>query len=320
MIQSQEPSAIFESLAPEKPGMVDRGARLLRRAFRAPRSVFSIVRGKCAALLFNNPNVVDFLYRYSPFKQRRPMVTPMGFKMAGGNSVHHRSMMNGDFEKVEARAILALVDEADVFVDVGANIGYYALMARQKNKHVIAVEPQSANFQFLCENFVANGWEDAEVYPMGLGKRPGIARLYGLSSTGASMLPGWAGATQAWRQTIPVTTLDGVLSGRFLEKNVLIKIDVEGVEYDVLQGARAALVRSPQPTFIIEICLGEFDPRGRNPNFRDTFRLFWQNGYEAFQMDGDKRPVTAEDVERWVRFGRTDSGVINYLFVPRRAA
>ncbi|HLJ10166.1 MAG TPA: FkbM family methyltransferase [Planctomycetaceae bacterium] len=267
-------------------------------------------------MLRPGPNVVDFYYRYTPFKRRRPALTPLGFKMAGGNSVHHRGMMAGQFESAELACVLALVDKSDVFVDVGANIGYYACLARQRNKHVISVEPQPANLRFLCANLVANGWHDAEVYPMGLGKKPGIAVLYGLSSTGASLLPGWAGAPMRWRQTIPITTLDTIIGGRFGDKRMLIKIDVEGVEFDVLQGAVATLARAQKPTFIVEICLNENAPTGPNPHFQDTFRLFWQNGYRSWLLDEPRHAVTCDDVDRWIEQGRTDANVINFLFTP----
>ena len=308
---------------PSKPRIPAFGSKILGKVRRAPHTICRLIYWRWQATLRRFPNVVEFYYRYNPFPQRTAIPTPLGFKMSGGNSAHHRVMMNGEFERDEVREVQSLMDEVDVFVDVGANIGYYSLLARQKNKYVIAVEPLAANFQFLCRNFVANGWEDAEAYPMGLGRKPGIAVLYGLSSTGASMLAGWAGAPHRWRQTIPVTTLDGILGNRFAEKNILIKIDVEGVEYDVegveydvLRGADTVLARSRRPTFMVEICLGEFNPGGKNPNFRDTFRLFWEHGYEARLMGGGNRPVTSADVERWVRIGRTDTGVINYLFTP----
>ena len=55
-------------------------------------------------------------------------------------------------------------------------------------------------------------------------------------------------------------------------------------------------------------------PAGINPNFQDTFELFWRHGYEARTADRNDRIINPEDVERWVERGRCDSGTINYKF------
>lgn len=261
-------------------------------------------------------NVTDAYYAFRPFSSLDTRMTPYGFKLGGGNSVHHKAMQEGRFEPEEIAIIRHRLEDADVFVDVGANIGFYSCMALHAGKHVVAVEPQDGNLRHLYANLQANGWENAEIFPLGLGSIPGLAYLFGPSSTGASMIPGWAGASRRIRRTIPVTTLDILLGNRFHGKKLFIKIDVEGVEREVLKGAGSVLAISPKPTWMVEICLKEYYPGGMNPNYEETFRLFWENGYEARTAGNDYLIVTPEDIARHVRNGRSDSGVINYLFLP----
>lgn len=249
-------------------------------------------------------------------KPTKMKMTPLGFKLIGSTSIHHIAMQEGTFETEETALFKDLLQSADVFVDVGTNIGFYACLARLAGKHVIAVEPLSKNLDYLYANILANDWTDVEVFPVGLGKSPGLATLYGGSSTGASLIGSWAGSSKLFHRTIPLTTLDILLGTRLAGKSLLIKVDVEGAEYNALLGSVAVMRMQPKPTWVVEICLNEFHPDMMNPNYKDTFDLFWQNGYEAYTADHNNRLIQRADVERWVKDGICDSGTINYKFVP----
>jgi len=259
-------------------------------------------------------NLVDLRDAYAPAHRGKPIVTPDGFKFLAGNSAHHKAMQAGTFEQDETSLIRERLGKADVFVDIGANIGFYVCIARSAGKHVVAVEPQPRNLALLYANLLSNGWEDVEVFPLGLGAHPGIATLYGISSTGASLIPGWAGAPKRFRQTIPVSTLDILLGERFAGKSLFLKIDVEGAEHTVLQGSGRILDMDPKPTWMIEICFDEYYPGGCNPHYSDTFDLFWRHGYEARTADRSNRVISSSDVEGYLGRGRCDSRVINYVF------
>lgn len=249
-------------------------------------------------------------------KSTKPQMTPYGFKLAGSKSMHHIAMQRGEFEPKETALFMAEFQKADVFIDVGANIGFYSCLARSQGKHVVAVEPLPRNLGYLVTNLLANDWEDIEIFPVGLSEQPSLATLYGASSTGASLIGSWAGASRYFQRTIPLSTLDILLGNRFNGKKIFIKIDVEGVEYSVLLGAIATMELNPKPTWVIEICLNEYHPNGINPNFHDTFNLFWQHGYEVRTADSANKLIRSEDVDRWIQSGRCDSGTINYKLVP----
>ena len=244
-------------------------------------------------------------------------VTPLGFHLVTRNHPANRAMLQGAFEPEETAILLQQLPRTDVFVDVGANVGYYTLLALKHGKRAIAVEPQARNLQCLYAGLEANGWQDrAEIFPVGLGPQAGTATLFGASGPSASIVRDWAKYGSRYRQTIPLLTLDIVLADRFADREVFVKIDVEGYEYQVLQGASRTARRTPRATWLVEICFDEFHPDGRNPDFRSTFEWFWKHGYEARTADAARAAVLPQDVERWWRAGKCDSGTINYLFSP----
>lgn len=242
-------------------------------------------------------------------------LTPLGFHLVARNHPANRAMLQGTFEPEETALLQRHLPQADVFVDVGANIGYYTLLALKLGKHAIAVEPQPRNLQCLYESLEANRWGDrAEVFPVGLGPQPALSTLYGASGPSASLVSDWADYGSSYRQTIPILTLDIVLADRFADRSVFIKIDVEGYEYQVLQGASRTGDPARRASWLIEICFDQYHPSGRNPNFSETFEWFWKRGYEARAADSERTMVQPKDVERWCRTGKCESGTINYLF------
>jgi FkbM family methyltransferase len=249
-------------------------------------------------------------------KKRR--TTPHGFTLISKGFIANRMMLRGIFELAELDVLKSHLQSADVFVDVGANIGYYACLARSLGKHVVAIEPQAQNLDCLTASLADNGWSDVEVFPIGLSNVPGLVTLYGASGPSASLVRGWAGYSGRFKRVIPVNTLDNVLGGRFPGKRLVIKIDVEGAEYGVLQGAMKTLAANPSPTWFVEICLNEFHPGSNNPNFAKTFDLFWCNGYEARAASERGRLITRNDVVTWSRDGKTGLRDFNYLFIPAK--
>lgn len=238
----------------------------------------------------------------------RPVATPMGFSLVGD-----QSMEMGTFEPDETKLLLRLLPNTRVFVDVGANVGYYACLARSQGCKVIAIEPLQTNLKRLLTNLSLNGWGDTQVIPLGMSDTTGIVEIHG-GGTGASLVGGWAGVTPLNKQLISVAPLDSFVNLSNTEGNVLVKIDVEGAELTVLRGAQKLLSRRPYPTWLVEICLTEHHPSGLNPNFLQTFETFWQSGYESFTADEANRPVLREDVQEWITARRRSFGSHNFLF------
>lgn len=277
----------------------------------------------------NKSMLVKSLYRWTQWKlhmltdtwgtlvwtRTRETITPFGFKLNVGLHPAYQQMRNGTFEPEETALIVQLLQRTDRFIDVGANLGYYTCLALQNGIGVMAIEPQPRNLRILYQNLLSNGWErKAEVIPVALAVSPGLLTLYGASGPSASLLKDWAGYSSRHSQIVAASTIDNLLAGRFDGERLLVKIDVEGAELGVLQGACDTLRRSVRPVWLLEVCLHEFHPQGFNPDFLQVFQLFWDNGYEAYTAEAIPHRLPRNRVEAWWRARRTDAGTFNYVF------
>jgi FkbM family methyltransferase len=223
------------------------------------------------------------------FQRQRPVSTPYGVRLMG-----HPQMVSGAFEPQERAVVQRLLQDTDVFVDVGANVGLYTCLARSAGKTVLAIEPLQSNLDYLYANLRANGFDDVEVFPVGLSDRPGLSTLYGMA-TGASLIRGWAGAPSTLNRTVPLSTLDLLLGERFRDRRLLIKVDVEGAELGVLRGATRTLARVPSPVWLVEVTRGEHHPTAVNEDFSAVFCTFREAGYAAFHVYEPHRQITGAD-------------------------
>jgi FkbM family methyltransferase len=244
---------------------------------------------------------------YVKFRTSTPRELPLGFKLMG-----HPKMVSGHYELEETEIIGAELEHADVFVDVGANIGYYTCFARRRGKRVLAIEPSPTTLRFLYANLLANDIRDVEVIPVGLSDHVELTTLYGTGGT-ASLIPGWSRASSAYGTVIPTTTLDHLLAGRFADDRLFVKIDIEGAEYGMLRGAVKTMDRAIAPTWFVEIFL-DGGKGYLNERFEPTFELFWQHGYTAHDAAIGGAIVTPADVGRWVAAGQAPSAGANYVF------
>jgi FkbM family methyltransferase len=250
------------------------------------------------------------------WKNTSEVMTPLGFKLVSGFHPAYRLMREGNFEIEETAIIIRMLDHVDIFVDVGANLGYYTCLASKHGKYVISFEPQQQNLKCLMRNLTGNGYqEQVEVFPLALSAKPGLLTLFGASGPSASLIKGWAGYSSRHSQVIPVSTLDNVLGERFIDLQLFVKIDVEGAEYQVLEGSHEILGRAKKPVWLLEICLQEFHPLGQNPDYKKIFDLFWAHGYLAYTATEPPRFVDQSVIAAWLKNKTSEHSTFNYIFV-----
>ncbi len=270
-------------------------------------------------LVERNPRMAMTYRHYRDLRDvaREAVATPFGFRMVG-----NEAMERGGFEPAETAFVRRALADADVFVNVGANIGYYCCFALQLGRKVVAFEPLPGNLRYLYRNVEVNGWSDRiEVAPVALGARPGLAEIYG-GGTAASLVAGWAGIPLAYKQTVPVSTLDYSLAARFAGERMLIVVDIEGAELAMLQGAAAVIAREPKPVWMVEVSIDEHQPGGIaiNPHLRQTFELFERAGYAAWQVDPVFEPIDYARVRMIASSGVNTLATHNFVFAaPGRA-
>ncbi len=140
-----------------------------------------------------------------------------------------------------------------LFVDCGANIGWYSIVAGALGADVVAFEPMPLNAALLRRNVQANGLDaNIEVHQIGLGSRAGIGalRLSESNQGDHRLIPSTVQVEPSIRNevTVDVRTLDDVLFGRL---PTVMKLDTQGSEVAILLGARETL-RSSSPVIVLE--------------------------------------------------------------------
>ena len=150
----------------------------------------------------------------------------------------------------EVQGVLAeRVRPGATFVDVGASIGFFTLLACRlvgPAGSVVAFEPQRKAASSLRRNAALNGFAMVEVVEAAVSARTGEASLRGLGKATAHIVDDDEGEVQR----VKTTTLDDRLTEP-LRAPVIVKIDVEGHERDVLRGM-TRLLEEVSPLLVVE--------------------------------------------------------------------
>jgi len=216
--------------------------------------------------------------------------------------------------EIELRLLAWLCDPARISVDVGAHHGIYTLGASLYSKHVVAVEPQHNCADALRRSLPDN----ATLVEGALSSKAGTATL-------KIPLNDWDSITRLdfgntydkqWRrERVPLLRMDDIVQ----EPVGFVKIDVEGHEREVLDGA-SRIIASDKPSFLIEI-----EERHRTDSVGDVSRLLEDRGYQGFFVQGNNiRPMHEFDIPTHqnplliVKGDRANyrDYINNFIFVP----
>lgn len=170
-----------------------------------------------------------------------------------------RAVAFGMSDETELALLHRLVRPGDAVVDAGANIGLYTLTAARLAAPgvVHAFEPEPRTAERLRRNVELNGLTNVHVEQCALGAAEGISYLRAPDP----LEPGLAtiiddGATIA---KVRVRTLDEYAAANGIEGIALLKIDVEGAEAQVLEGAGGLLDRAAVDAVLVEVLAGRTD-------------------------------------------------------------
>lgn len=159
-------------------------------------------------------------------------------------------------ERYEAALVARLLEDDDVFWDIGANVGYFTLVAATalaNRGQIVAFEPGKNAYVRLIENLSLNPYGNIQTYPVAVSDREGEAVLHvsgDIADSSASLFQ--VGGNQAGHEICRTVALDQFLAAEGLRPPTLIKLDAEGAELAVLQGAERLISQSP-PMFLMEM-------------------------------------------------------------------
>lgn len=157
----------------------------------------------------------------------------------------------GSYEPHVAATLDRLLGAGDVFVDVGANVGYHSFRASPRvgaDGRVIAVEANPENARLIAWSIAINSLTNVELVPLALASSRGYVNFGTHVGSNGGFLPDDDDTTGSGRgMIVPTMALDDL----GLDHVSVVKIDVEGAEAIVIDGACATIERH-RPTFVME--------------------------------------------------------------------
>ena len=210
-----------------------------------------------------------------------------------------REMLVNWYEPDAIAVIGALVGDGDVCLDIGANVGALTLaMARCVGPagKVYAFEPGPLTYPRLARNVELNPSIRGRVAPLQLGVADRAGTLYWNEEPdnrgNATLLQG-SGAP------VDVVSIDDFFADKLLRQLSFVKIDVEGMEYEVLRGGRSTWL-AHRPLIYFET-LRDFESARGLPLFEQIEAFLHDLGYSLFRVDEGRRlrTVTASTVEMY---------------------
>ena len=200
----------------------------------------------------------------------------------------------GVWEPVITAYMRRSLKPGDIFVDVGANVGYYALLAARQvgaDGRVHAIEPSPKIFSILKENILLNAADNTSLHRLAAGETCGQAEIFNgetSANAAATTLRSSKGIERKFRSEglVDVAPLPDIVPADQLLSARLIKIDVEGAESSTIRGFRGLLDSFADHTeFIIELTEEALLEAGESTG--NIVRLFEQHVYNAFRLPND---------------------------------
>gem|GEM_PF-6688659 len=216
---------------------------------------------------------------------RAEHVTPAGVRLRLdlGDWVQ-RTIYYDSWEVPELALVRSLVRPGDVMLDVGANIGLFALTAARAGAVTHAFEPVPANVDALRANAALNPGAPVEVFAAALGDAPGTM-LLGLPTehdSGARMSGFFTRGGTHRQVECPVTTIDAHLAAHGIARVRVMKMDVEGAEPLVLDGAARTLAAHRIDVILLEASVYALGRQGYG--LGDLVRPLTAGGYHLFRL------------------------------------
>jgi len=215
----------------------------------------------------------------------------------------------GEYEPEETQVIRRIAEKMNTMLDIGANIGWYSLVAAKTNpKSIIhSFEPIPTTYSRLIHNFALNSIDSLRCHNYGFSNEPGSFPFYFYpEGSGNASMQNLAGRKDVTIVDCELRTLDSVLDWLPSANTIdFIKCDVEGNELFVLKGG-LKLLSKYKPILLCELLRKWSASFGYHPN--EAIDLLQSIGYKVY---------TAASDGKLVQFSRITESTIhtNFFFV-----
>ncbi len=159
-----------------------------------------------------------------------------GFRWIAGSAPHGSWL--GTYESHVQRLFCERVKPGDIVFDIGANVGFFTLLASKlagPNGHVYAFEPLPRNLSYIEQHIRLNDLANVTVKPIAIAATSGTARFGDGENDSQTRL------SEKGEHQVTTASLDDLIASGVAPLPAFIKMDIEGAESDALRGALALL-------------------------------------------------------------------------------
>jgi FkbM family methyltransferase len=212
--------------------------------------------------------------------------------ISSGETALTGNLYCGLYEFTDMAFLLHVLRKEDLFVDIGANVGSYTILAcASVGARGYCIEPVSSTYQRLMDNIRLNNLSgNVECLNIGIGDKEGFARFTSNRNCTNHVLN--EGESENDEITVRMDTLDSVLKNK---SPFVIKIDVEGYEKQVLKGAQRVLSNDSLQSLIIET---DDHNNGYNSNDTSVIEIMNGFGFHKYAYDPFRRELTIPGPEK----------------------
>lgn len=193
----------------------------------------------------------------------------------------------GTYSDGATRFMERVVKQGDTVIDVGANIGCISLKLSKavgQTGKVIAIEPDKSNFRMMQKNLGLNNIKNVLLLLYAASYEEKTLRFY-LANKGSIGMHSGLYNNKVHSSSfveVPATTIDNITNAINIVRVKLVKIDVEGVEIDVIKGMHQLILRD-HPIIVVEICAEFLNLYGMTVKQFKEYMLN-QYGYVSFKL------------------------------------
>ena len=189
----------------------------------------------------------------------------------------------------------------DIFVDVGANVGYFSLLAAEIVKDrgsVVSIEAMPRTCEVLEANFRMNGIRNGRVVGMAVWNAEGNIELFGPCEGTSGKASTRKAQVEKWnfkgRFVVPCAPLSSIVTAEETKGARIVKIDVEGAEWQAAQGMSCLIERGRQDLEIaVEVNPDSLHLQGLScEDFHAFFRKFGFHVYQIENLYGDLSDIS----------------------------
>ena len=299
-------------------------SRLKRTLFllfeRASKAIWGLGLGKIPGAL----RIYDLIFRL--IWPKRNVIEVQGSKMYVDldselilRKTFESYIMAPDREKQMTEIFNKVVKEGNTILDLGANLGYYTLLAAKlvgKNGKVFAFEPEPRNYNLLLKNIALNEYENVVPMQKAISDKAGVVKLFLDTEDSGSHTIRHIGENKEFIE-VPAVALDEFFADKGLSIDV-IKMDIEGAEIAAFTGMDRIIRENENLKMFIEFYPSLIKEAGQSPE-EFVNKLLEDYQFSILAIDDytrDKKSLIISSADELMKLCKGDR-VVN-LFLEKR--